>query len=164
MREFDDLYREYAPQVFRVALRYVGRPEIAEEIMSETFLALYEHNPHFEELAMPAWLFTVAKRRAVDYWRRQLHEQPLEDVSREPQTPPPSGTNIMEMIRSCGSLSPQHRACIILRYVHGMSRSEIAARTGLEINQVKGFLQYALKLLRDEMKGGASPAHEKLRT
>ena len=164
MKDFDGLYREYAPQVFRVALRHVGRPEIAEEIMSETFLALYEHNPHFEQLALPAWLFTVAKRRAVDYWRRQLHEQALDDIGSEPQSPPSSGTNIMEMIRSCGGLSRQHRACIILRYVHGMSRAEIAARTGLEINQVKGCLQYALKLLRDEMKGGASPAHEKLRT
>jgi RNA polymerase sigma-70 factor (ECF subfamily) len=36
----------------------------------------------------------------------------------------------------------------MLRYVHGMSRSEIAERTGLSEVQVKGHLQYALALLR----------------
>src|SRR4051812_133253 len=154
MRDFDDLYRQYAAQVFRVALRYVGRPEIAEEITSETFLALYEHNPHYEELAMPAWLFTVAKRRAVDYWRKQLHEQRIDESTPE-QAAPAAGRDIMELIRASGSLSATHRACVILRYVHGMTRAEIAARTGLDPNQVKGHLQYALKLLRDELKKGA---------
>jgi RNA polymerase sigma-70 factor (ECF subfamily) len=157
MRDFDDLYREYAAQVFRMALRYVGRPEIAEEIMSETFLALYEHHPDFEQLALPAWLFTVAKRRAVDYWRRQLHEQSLDEETQE-RAAPEAGADVMEIIRACGSLNAAHRACVILRYVHGMSRAEIAARTGLDVNQVKGNLQYALKLLRDELgKGAASP-------
>lgn len=164
MRDFDDLYREFASQVYRVALRYVGRPEIAEEIMSETFLTLYEHSPDFEQLALPAWLFTVAKRRAVDYWRKQLHEESM-DESSEKVAAPPAGGNVMDLLRACGSLNATHRACIILRYVHGMSRVEIAARTGLDANQVKGHLQYALKLLRDELKKEApAPSHGKTRT
>ena len=45
-----------------------------------------------------------------------------------------------------------HRACLILRYVHGMSRAEIARELGLNDNQVKGHLQYALTLLRREFE------------
>jgi DNA-directed RNA polymerase specialized sigma24 family protein len=41
-----------------------------------------------------------------------------------------------------------HRVCLALRYVQGMTRAEIAARTGLTEMQVKGHLQYALTLLR----------------
>jgi DNA-directed RNA polymerase specialized sigma24 family protein len=36
----------------------------------------------------------------------------------------------------------------MLRYVHGMTRAEIASRVGLSESQVKGYLQYALVLLR----------------
>jgi RNA polymerase sigma-70 factor (ECF subfamily) len=38
--------------------------------------------------------------------------------------------------------------CLILRYVHDLSRTEIAEQTGLSETQIKGHLQYALKLLR----------------
>lgn len=46
------------------------------------------------------------------------------------------------------TLKPVHRACLILRYVHDMTRDEIAARLGLSETQVKGHLQYARTLLR----------------
>ncbi len=45
-----------------------------------------------------------------------------------------------------------HRACVMLRYVYGMTRPEVAARMGLSETQVKGHLQYALKLLRKAHK------------
>ena len=41
-----------------------------------------------------------------------------------------------------------HRSCLILRYVEGLTRAEIAQTTGLTENQVKGYLQYALTLVR----------------
>ncbi len=37
---------------------------------------------------------------------------------------------------------------MMLRYVHGMTREEIAGKTGLSETQIKGHLQYGLKLLR----------------
>jgi RNA polymerase sigma-70 factor (ECF subfamily) len=47
-----------------------------------------------------------------------------------------------------GDLKQVHRVCLLLRYVHGMTRAEIAAQTGLTEMQVKGHLQYGLTLLR----------------
>jgi RNA polymerase sigma-70 factor (ECF subfamily) len=51
-------------------------------------------------------------------------------------------------ILESADLKPIHRACVILRYVQGMTRAEVAATTGLSEMQVKGHLQYALVLLR----------------
>ena len=48
----------------------------------------------------------------------------------------------------CPDLKPVHRTCVMLRYVYGMTRTEIAKQTGLSETQVKGHLQYGLKLLR----------------
>jgi RNA polymerase sigma-70 factor (ECF subfamily) len=50
------------------------------------------------------------------------------------------------------ALKPIHRLCIVLRYVHGMTREEIGRKAGLTENQVKGHLQYALTLLRREVE------------
>jgi RNA polymerase sigma-70 factor (ECF subfamily) len=50
-------------------------------------------------------------------------------------------------------LKPVHRACLILRYSHGMSRAEIAGHLGLTETQVRGHLQYALTLLRKAHSG-----------
>jgi RNA polymerase sigma-70 factor (ECF subfamily) len=55
-------------------------------------------------------------------------------------------------LRESKSLKPVHRACLILRYVHGMNRDEIARRLGLTETQVKGHLQYARTLLRRELE------------
>ena len=45
-------------------------------------------------------------------------------------------------------MNAAHRICLTLRYVHGMSREEIATFTGLRETQVKGYLRYGLELLR----------------
>jgi DNA-directed RNA polymerase specialized sigma24 family protein len=53
-------------------------------------------------------------------------------------------------------LKPVHRTCLVLRYVHEMSRAEIAETTGLSETQVKGHLQYGLTLLRKAYKKGSA--------
>jgi RNA polymerase sigma-70 factor (ECF subfamily) len=54
----------------------------------------------------------------------------------------------------CADLKPIHRTCIVLRFVHGMTRAEIAEATELTETQVKGHLQYGLTLLRKAYKRG----------
>jgi RNA polymerase sigma-70 factor, ECF subfamily len=154
MSSFDEIYERHVKAVFRVALRAVSRREIAEEITSEVFLALHQNWEHIDHEQLPAWLFTVAKRRAADYWRRWYLEDrwalaPQEEqVWQEPEIPLPN------LLAKCPNLKPIHRTCIILRFVHGMSREEIASQTSLSELQVKGHLQYALKLLRETIRAG----------
>jgi RNA polymerase sigma-70 factor (ECF subfamily) len=146
MGDFDDIYGKYAAAVFRYSLKCVGRRDLAEDITSEVFLELHRHLATIEIAELPAWLFVVAKHRAVDYWRRSEVEQ------RYLQTlPPPETTwepSLESWLRETKSLKAVHRACLILRYVHGLARNEIARELGLTENQVKGHLQYALTLLR----------------
>ncbi|HEY6376445.1 MAG TPA: sigma-70 family RNA polymerase sigma factor [Edaphobacter sp.] len=149
--EFNGIYRQHVDAVFRVTLRSVSRREIDEEITSEVFLAFYQNAASLSTEQLPAWLFTVAKRRAADYWRRWYLEErwSLEDAN-EPTTFTPE-YSLEDLLAKCDSLKPIHRVCVILRFAHGMSRTEIAQQTGLSEHQVKGNLQYALKLLRDTL-------------
>ena len=146
MSDFDELYEKYAAVVFRYALKCAGRRDVAEDITSEVFLSLYQHLSTVDADRLPGWLFSVAKHRAIDYWRRaDVEARYLRLVEAEPVSPdPPAEFRLPE----AGGLKPLHRACLILRYGHGLDRAEIAARLGLTETQVKGHLQYGLSLLR----------------
>jgi RNA polymerase sigma-70 factor (ECF subfamily) len=146
MKAFEDLYREHVHAVFRFAMSVAGRREIAEDLTSEAFLALYRNLASIDQSRLPGWLLTVVRNRARDLWRHQEVEQRYADerpdeVAAEPQ-------DLERWIFEHADLKPIHRTCILLRYVHGLTRTEIAEATGLTETQVKGHLQYGLTLLR----------------
>jgi RNA polymerase sigma-70 factor, ECF subfamily len=147
--EFEALYRQHVHAVFRFALSVARRHDVAEDLTSEAFLALHRHLDQIDPSQLPAWLLTVVRNRARDWWRRRLveerHAEAIESQGSEAaEAAPPLERWILE----AGGLKPVHRTCVMLRYVYGMSRTEISAKTGLTENQVKGHLQYALTLLR----------------
>jgi RNA polymerase sigma-70 factor (ECF subfamily) len=150
MGEFEEIYRTYAAAVFRYSLKCVGRRDVAEDIVSDVFLALHRNLSAVDTSQLPGWLFAVARNRAVDHWRREQVEQ------RYLETLPPAQTtwepSLESWLRETKALKPVHRACLILRYVHGMDRGDIARRLGVTENRVKGSLQYGLTLLRQELE------------
>lgn len=151
MEDFEALYQQHLPAVFRYALRCVGRRDIAEEIVADAFLALYHNRDRIEVAQLPGWLLTVVRNRSVDYWRRvQLEQRNAAEAGTSASGSSGQDESRMEawLMEQCKDLKPAHRACLLLRFVQGMTRVEIAGELGLTENQVKGALQYALELLR----------------
>ena len=157
---FDDLYKTYAGPVYRVCLRAVSRREVAEELTSEVFLALHQSWTKLSPEQLPAWLFTVAKRRAADYWRHHYVEESWVSAQVEEINCPQFEYPLADLLARCTALKPIHRVCITLRFSQGMSRAEIAQQLNLSELQVKGHLQYALQLLRQQMLEKARPETE----
>ena len=150
MDDFEAIYEAYAAAVFRYALKCVGRRDVAEDVTSEVFLTLHRHRDRLDAARIPAWLFAVAKNRATDYWRRaDVERRYLETVPASDTTWSPS---VEFWLGETKALKPIHRATLILKYVHGMDRASIGRRLGLTENQVKGYLQYALMILRRELE------------
>jgi RNA polymerase sigma-70 factor (ECF subfamily) len=150
MTEFDALYRQHVEAVFRYAMRTVGRADLAEDLVAEAFLELHKRFQTIRLQELPAWLFVVVRNRAVDHWRRQQRErQHLATLEAEPSVEP--RTFDPWWLRIPG-LKPIHRVCLHLRYVHDYDRADIARATGLSETQVKGHLQYARQLLRQQLE------------
>lgn len=152
--EFEALYRQHAGSVFRFALSVTRQREVAEDLTSEAFLALHRELATIDPSQLPAWLLTVVRNRARDMWRHRLVEERYakENWQAEPVAAPDPPA-LEAWILDCEELKPVHRVCLMLRYVAGMTRAEIATETGLSETQVKGHLQYALKLLRKSQEG-----------
>jgi len=123
-----------------------GDRETAEDLTSEAFLALHQNLGSIDEALLPGWLLTVVRNRARDLWRRRAVEQRYVEQLDDPPAAQPAAMETW--LLECPDLKPVHRTCVMLRYVYGMTRTEIAKQTGLSETQVKGHLQYGLKLLR----------------
>jgi len=146
MGSFEDLYRLHVQAVFRFAMSVTGNREEAEDLTSEAFLALHRNLASIDQSLLPGWLLTVVRNRVRDGWRRRIvEERHRAELRHVPAAPPPP---LEDWMLNAADLKPIHRLCVMLRYVQGMTRAEIAARTGLSEMQVKGHLQYALALLR----------------
>jgi RNA polymerase sigma-70 factor (ECF subfamily) len=149
MGSFEDLYRQHVQSVFRFAMSVAGSREEAEDLTSEAFLALHRNLASIDQSLLPGWLLTVVRNRARDGWRRRVvEERHREELRNTPAALATSSPRLEQWILNDADLKPIHRACVMLRYVEGMTRAEIAATTGLSEMQVKGHLQYALTLLR----------------
>lgn len=152
MRSFDDLYLLHVQAVFRFAFSMVGQKETAEDLTSEAFLALYRNLEAIDQSQLPGWLLTVVRNRARDLWRHRLVEQRYaQELANGPAPVSGEAPWLEHWILESPELKPIHRTCVILRYVRGMTRSEMAATTGLSETQIKGHLQYALTLLRKQL-------------
>lgn len=162
MSDFDEIYRAYAAPVYRLALRAVSRHDVAEDITSEVFLAFRDQCDQVPREQLPAWLFTVAKRRCADHWRRHYLEQRWSTTVQQNDPPAHSDPEfpLETLLARCPGLNRMHRRCLVLRFRHGMSRAEIAQRVGASELQVKNQLQYALKLLRDSFEAGPRDVRE----
>ena len=156
MGGFEKIYRQHFGAVFRFAIHCVGRRELAEDLTSEAFLELYRNWAKIDPSQLPGWLITVVKNRAIDHWRRASREEFLAYPPADAHTD--FDLQVETFLEENKALKSMHRACLILRYVHGMSREEIAQKLSLTGNQVKGYLQYGLQLLREELSGNPRKA------
>ena len=69
---FDDIYRKYYKMMYDVALRIVKNPEIAEDVVADTFLVLITKiNAVIEHEQPVKWLFRVLKNNALNERRAQ---------------------------------------------------------------------------------------------
>jgi RNA polymerase sigma-70 factor, ECF subfamily len=75
---FAALYDQTAPQLFGIAMRILRQREEAEDVLQETFVAVWDRAASFDpgRGSVMTWLVTILRHRAIDRRRRRAH---LED-------------------------------------------------------------------------------------
>ncbi len=70
---FERLYGATRAKLYGVLLRILGRPELAEEVMQETYLKVWKMADKFDPtLASPiTWMVAMARNRAIDIVRKR---------------------------------------------------------------------------------------------
>lgn len=151
---FAALYRQHLPAVYRYIYRRVGHAAEAEDLCAQTFTEALDGllRGRFQPGGnFPAWLFTIARRRAADFYR-QRPEGSLD----EPSDPEPgllSALEAREDIRRLQTLLAQldeeKQELLRLRFSAGLGFAEIALLEGKSEAAVKMSLYRTLNWLRE---------------
>ncbi|MET8751191.1 sigma-70 family RNA polymerase sigma factor [Streptomyces sp. NPDC004667] len=137
-----------------------GDAQRAEDLVQETLVRVWQHPEvlHTGHESMRPWLFTVARRLAIDARRARLsrpQEVDPDGLDQAPSTEDAVAGSVtaIDVRRAVGSLGQEHRDVLLQVYFRDRSVAEAAAELGIPAGTVKSRTYYALRALRKGLQG-----------
>ncbi len=167
---FARLYDRYDQPVFRFIRRTLGsaHADAAEDLHQDTWTSVASHAAGFDagRASFPAWLFTIARRKVWDHFRRRkvavLASAPDEAAAAVPD-PGPTPLDQVEtreqaerIVAAVDALPLAQRETFVMFAHAGLSLQEVAEATGVEVETAKSRLRYARVTLRQALAGERS--------
>ena len=156
----DDLVRQHADLVYRVALRVTGTPDDAADAAQDALVNVWQGVADVEPERRRAWAARVARNAALDLLRRRS-VRPQAGVAEhvsdpEASDPLPDADAEASDLRTClaravGTLAEPYRSILVLREIEGLSYAEIADALDLPLNTLKVYLMRARRRVRDAL-------------
>jgi len=156
-----EAYRRHAGAVFGLSRRLLVEPALAEEIVQEVFLRLWNDPARFdpERGTMRSYLLTQTHGRSVDLLRADVSRRQREE--RDARRTAEAGADIerevwdlttAERVRtSLAALPPEERAAIELAYWGGYTYREVAVQLEAPEGTIKSRIRAGLSRLRDDL-------------
>lgn len=166
------LYRATAARVHGLALRVLRQPQLAEEVVEDTYWQVWRQAPRYDAARGPAlaWLLTIARSRALDALRahrrgaaqtvsadslgealegeRSVALPPHRDDPEDWLSALQAGAEVHAAMAALDALP---RQLIALAFFRGLTHEEIAGQTELPLGTVKSHIRRALALLRERL-------------
>jgi RNA polymerase sigma-70 factor (ECF subfamily) len=162
------LFREYYVSLCAYSRRYVGRKDVAEEIVSDTFMKIWENRERLEiNTSIKAYLFNAvcnnslnylrklkSKNNIVEYFKETISENfgfesIAEDIDEQSLIMENMGQKIEEAV---SRLPEQQQKVFRLRRFEGKKTKEVAEMMGLSVKTIEMHLSKATLHLRENLK------------
>jgi RNA polymerase sigma-70 factor (ECF subfamily) len=154
---FSVLYRRYVTPVYRYLYQWTGSPAEAEDLTSQVFMEALEGLARFRAQGnFAAWLFTIARRKAIAAYRRQRPHLPLDAAEQVPgPTEDPlervvQGEQMERMAALFAGLDEEQRELLRLRFSAGLGYAEIGALLGRSQAAVKMAVYRLLRRMNEK--------------
>jgi RNA polymerase sigma factor (sigma-70 family) len=159
-RAMDLCITRFGGIVWAIARRYIKNTAEAEDLVQEVFIEVWKKAGTFNPAIASETTFVglIARRRAIDYLRRQGRKPEFEPLSAAESLPYPTNetssvTCDPETVRSSlASFPAETRQLFDLFFEDGFTHPEIAEKTGLPLGTVKTRLRRGLITLRDQLQ------------
>ena len=152
---FRTLYDKTSPILFARLLRMLRRRSVAEEVLQEVYVRIWERAAQYElgRGRALAWMVTIARYSAIDLMRRErmtlVGDDALAEVADENAVEPGAFEKPNNFDDCIGRLSENTRKCLTMAFVEGRSHDEIAQLTTNPLGSVKSWIRRGLMSLKD---------------
>ncbi|MEM6105628.1 RNA polymerase sigma factor SigE [Mycobacterium sp. 050272] len=166
MPSWDELVRQHADRVYRLAYRLSGNQQDAEDLTQETFIRVFRSVQNYQPGTFEGWLHRITTNLFLDMVRRRARirmEALPEDYDRVPADEP-NPEQIYHDARlgpdlqaALDSLPPEFRAAVVLCDIEGLSYEEIGATLGVKLGTVRSRIHRGRQALRDYLAAHSAP-------
>jgi RNA polymerase sigma-70 factor (ECF subfamily) len=160
MPSWDELVREHADRVYRLAYRLSGNQHDAEDLTQETFIRVFRSLSNYRPGTFEGWLHRITTNLFLDMVRRRAKirmEALPEDAERVPGSAPDPGRVYddahldPDLQAALDALAPEFRAAVVLCDIEGLSYEEIAATLGVKLGTVRSRIHRGRQAIRDHL-------------
>jgi RNA polymerase sigma-70 factor (ECF subfamily) len=164
---FGQLIETYSPRIYNLALKMLGNPDLAEDILQETFVNAYRAIDRFEGRAhVSTWLYRIAHNAVLMRLRKEKGIPDLKSLEDDldldtvsvgegwqdgPERQLLRSELLEEMDAALANLSEALRVVFVLRDIDGLSTAETAEVLDLSETAVKSRLHRARLALREQL-------------
>jgi RNA polymerase sigma-70 factor (ECF subfamily) len=155
---FATLYDAHVEQIYRFVYFRVGDEQTAEDLTSQVFLKAWDKLSSYQIRGLPfrAWLFRIARNSIIDYYRTFKETTSLEpDVIARPDPAADVDDRVAQRLQaeeirlSLQHLTEDQRQVVTLRFIEGLSTSEIAQVMGKREGAVRALQMRGLQALAE---------------
>ena len=156
---FARLFHHFAPRVKAFLIRSGADDSLAEECAQEVMATLWQKAHMFDpsRASVATWVFTIARNRKIDAFRKNRRPEP-EELTWGPEHEPDQADTLAlqqetdQLGQAISQLPENQKTLIEKAYFKDLSHREIAEQTGLPLGTIKSRIRLALDRLRHSMK------------
>ncbi len=164
---FEALYHRYKQPVYTNIRKMVPDPDAAEDLLQETFIALWENRQGLDPAkGAGGWLFVVSYNKAASFLKKKLREaailEPETDlaelaVADELGDEELYTAQLALVEEAVAHLPARKQAVFRLCRFEGKSAEEVAAATGISVASVRDYLKQSTRFIREYIQLGHAP-------
>jgi len=150
---FEEIYRLSSGFVYNIAFRIASNSKDAEEITQEVFIKIYKNLKRFAfRSSFNTWVYRITVNAAINFKKRVSKEEDRRvdyesrlNTEMVDKGKDHASESLVRFLLS--KLGPEHRACIVLKEIEGLSYEEISNVLRININTVRSRLKRARQKL-----------------
>lgn len=132
---WDKIVEQLYPRIFHYLIHFIGNTHDAQDVTQDTFIKVYQKlHQHRGESSFTSWIFTVARRTALNHFRdRKPSEELNENITTSDDSPSEQAIardDTQQLWNIVNDLKPIARQALWLRYGDGLSINDIASILG----------------------------------
>ena len=138
MMDFEQIYNQYSPQIFRVCMGYVNDYEQAKDLTQETFISVWRNLSTFRNQSkISTWIFRIATNNCLRALEKNSHITKVELPFHLPDVPEETHEDKLTFLYNCIAELEEIDRIIISLVLEDLPQAEIASIVGLSHGNIR---------------------------